>query len=108
MTVGAALGSTQQITTFEEGRLTMTESAVRQRFASAPRARITIEAGTHSPWVYALLTEFGHEVLVANPRKLRLTFSWKAIQAAFPSPGSASRRSPQTLVIGTPTMVIVN
>jgi transposase len=34
--------------------------------------RIALEAGTHSPWVSRLWIALGHEVLVANPRKLRL------------------------------------
>jgi transposase len=33
---------------------------------------IAIEAGMHSPWISRLLTKLGHEVIVANPRKLRL------------------------------------
>ncbi len=36
--------------------------------------RITIEAGTHSPWSSRLLEEHGHQVLVANARKLRLIY----------------------------------
>ena len=59
----------------EEARLMTTPAALRQRFASCPPARIAIEASTHSPWVWALLTELGHEVLVANPRKLRMIFT---------------------------------
>jgi len=39
--------------------------------------RIAIETGTHSPWVSRLLEEYGHEVLVANSRKLRLIYSNK-------------------------------
>lgn len=34
--------------------------------------RIVIEAGTHSPWVNRLLKSLGHEVVVANPRKVQL------------------------------------
>ena len=34
-----------------------------------------LEAGTHSPWVSRLLSELGHEVIVANPRKLRLIYA---------------------------------
>ena len=30
--------------------------------------------GTHSPWISRLLAQFGHEVVVANPRKLRLIY----------------------------------
>ena len=36
---------------------------------------MAIEAGTHSPWVSHLLKECGHEVLVANARKVRLIYS---------------------------------
>ena len=36
---------------------------------------IAIEAGTHSPWLSRVLEECGHEVLVANPRKLRLIYA---------------------------------
>jgi transposase len=39
--------------------------------------RIAIETGTHSPWVSRLLEECGHEVLVANARKLRLIYANK-------------------------------
>ena len=33
--------------------------------------RVALEASTHSGWISELLAEFGHEVLVANPRKVR-------------------------------------
>jgi transposase len=36
------------------------------------RSRIALEIGTHSPWVSRLLSELGHEVIVANARKVRL------------------------------------
>jgi len=39
--------------------------------------RIAIEAGTHSPWASRVLEELGHEVLVANSRKVRLIYSNK-------------------------------
>jgi transposase len=39
--------------------------------------RIAIEAGTHSPWATRVLEVCGHEVLVANARKLRLIYSNK-------------------------------
>jgi transposase len=38
---------------------------------------IAIETGTHSPWISRLLEECGHEVLVANARKLRLIYANK-------------------------------
>lgn len=60
--------------TLEEGRLKTTREAFAQRFGEAAPMRIAIEASTHSPWVAALLEEAGHEVIVANPRKLRMIF----------------------------------
>jgi transposase len=59
----------------EEGRLRTTPEALRRRFASEPSVRIAIETGTHSPWVSRLLEKCGHEVLVANARKLRLIYA---------------------------------
>jgi len=59
----------------EEGRLRTTSEAFRRRFASERPMRIAIETGTHSPWVSRLLEECGHEVLVANARKLRLIYA---------------------------------
>jgi transposase len=62
----------------EEGRLRTSPEAFRRRFTSErPPMRIAIETGTHSPWVSRLLEECGHEVLVANARKLRLIYSNK-------------------------------
>ena len=37
-----------------------------------PGSRIALEIGTHSPWVSRLLSELGHQVIVANARKVRL------------------------------------
>jgi hypothetical protein len=62
----------------EEGRLRTTPEALRRRFCSELQPlRVAIEAGTHSPWVSRVLEEFGHEVLVANPRKVRLIYTNK-------------------------------
>jgi transposase len=59
----------------EEGRLRTSPEAFRRRFSSEqPPMRIAIEAGTHSPWASRVLEECGHEVLVANARKLRLIY----------------------------------
>jgi transposase len=41
-------------------------------FGSLGRARIAIEVGTHSPWVCRLLGSLGHELIVANPRQVKL------------------------------------
>ncbi len=59
----------------EGGRLRTNPETFRRRFASEQPMRIAIEAGTHSPWVSRVLEECGHEVLVANARKLRLIYA---------------------------------
>src|SRR5688572_27291157 len=61
----------------EEGRLRTAPEVFRRRFVSEQPMRIAIEAGTHSPWASRLLEECGHEVLVANARKLRLIYANK-------------------------------
>ena len=67
----------QSAEVIEEGRLRTTPEALRRRFCSERPMRIAIEAGTHSPWVSRLLEECGHEVLVANARKLTLIYANK-------------------------------
>jgi hypothetical protein len=37
-----------------------------------PQSRIALETGMHSPWVSRLLSELGHEVIVAQARNVRL------------------------------------
>jgi transposase len=61
----------------EEGRLRTNPEAFLRRFSSEQPMRIAIEAGTHSPWASRVLEECGHEVLVANARKLRLIYANK-------------------------------
>lgn len=43
-----------------------------RKFDLAGRVRVVLEAGTHSPWVSRCLMKLGHEVIVANPRKVAL------------------------------------
>jgi len=61
----------------EESRVRTTPEALERRFGSEWPLRIAIEVGTHSPWVSRLLEECGHEVLVANARKVRLIYGDK-------------------------------
>jgi transposase len=68
---------TQSGEVVEEGRLRTSPEAFLRRFSSERPMRIAIEAGTHSPWASRVLEECGHEVLVANARKLRLIYSNK-------------------------------
>ena len=60
--------------TLEEGRVATTRKGLLQRFGNLPSSRVALEVGTHSPWIERLLTGIGHEVLVANARKLRLIY----------------------------------
>src|SRR5271166_54423 len=55
-----------------EQRVRTTATALREVFSEMPRSRIALEIGTHSPWISRLLSELGHEVIVANARKVRL------------------------------------
>jgi len=54
----------------EEGRIQSTETAFRRHFEGEPRQRVALECGTHSPWVSRLLKTLGHQVMVANARKI--------------------------------------
>jgi transposase len=56
----------------EEARLRTTAPAFSQRFSSLSPCRVILEVGTHSPWISRLLSGLGHEVIVANPRRVRL------------------------------------
>jgi transposase len=53
-------------------RVRTNEKGLREIFGAMPHSRIVLEIGTHSPWISRLLTQLGHEVIVANARKVRL------------------------------------
>jgi transposase len=55
-----------------EQRVRTNAKALGEVFGGMPRGRIALETGTHSPWISRLLSELGHEVIVANARKVRL------------------------------------
>jgi transposase len=55
-----------------EQRVSTTAKALREVFGAMPGSRIALEIGTHSPWISRMLSELGHEVIVANARKVRL------------------------------------
>src|SRR6516165_6201092 len=55
-----------------EQKLPTTPEAMKQTFERMPRSRIAMETGTYSPWVSRVLTELGHEVIVAHAQKVRL------------------------------------
>jgi transposase len=64
------LGSEGRLLT--EGRVRTTQEGLAKHFQNILPTRIAIEAGTHSGWVSRVLSEWGHEVIVANPRALQL------------------------------------
>jgi transposase len=55
-----------------EQKLATTPEAIQQAFGKMARSRIALETGTHSPWLSRLLTELGHEVIVAHAQKVQL------------------------------------
>src|SRR5229473_8320681 len=55
-----------------EQKLGTTPKAMKEVFGGMPRCRIALETGMHSPWVSRLLSELGHEVIVAHARNVRL------------------------------------
>jgi transposase len=56
----------------EETTIPSTEKAVRRWASGHEPMRVCIEASGISPWVSRVLGECGHEVVVANPRRVRL------------------------------------
>jgi transposase len=58
----------------ETGRVRTTPAGLQRWFGGRAAARVVLEAGTHSPWASRALHALGHEVIVANPRKLRLIY----------------------------------
>jgi transposase len=55
-----------------EQKLATTPKAMREVFSGMPRGRMALETGMHSPWVSRLLSDLGHEVIVAHARNVRL------------------------------------
>jgi transposase len=55
-----------------EQKVSTTPKAMQEVFGGMPRSRIALETGMHSPWVSRLLSELGHEVIVAHARNVRL------------------------------------
>lgn len=58
----------------DEGRVRTKKEALSKQFRSMPAMRVVIEVGTHSRWVSLVLAELGHEVIVANARKVALIY----------------------------------
>ena len=52
-----------------------TAQGIRKYFGKRDACLVALEAGTHSAWVSRILEELGYEVLVGNPRKLRMIWN---------------------------------
>lgn len=72
----------------EETRLPTTRAALQRRFSTLPASRVAMEVGAQSRWASHLLRQLGHEVLVANARKLR---------AIYANPHKTDRADAETL-----------
>jgi transposase len=56
--------------TLMEGQFRTRRQEVAEFFQGLARSRVVIEVGTHSAWMREVIVGFGHEVLVANPRRM--------------------------------------
>src|SRR3990172_10537245 len=56
----------------EEGKIQTSPGGFTRRFTTIEPCRMVMEVGTHSRWASKLLADIGHEVIVANPWKVRL------------------------------------
>jgi transposase len=66
----AVLGAGGEV--IEEGRVPTTTPKLRAFLMRFKSTVVAIEVGTHSPWISRLIQQCGHEVVVANPRKVAL------------------------------------
>ena len=57
-----------------EDRIASTEPEVRRWLSRLPARVVAMEVGGHSRWMARVGRECGHQVLVANPRQLRLIY----------------------------------
>ena len=55
----------------EESVIRTTRPSIQSRFGSRERMRVVLETGTHSNWLHDELKGMGHEVIVANARRVR-------------------------------------
>jgi transposase len=80
LTIGMDLGdkTSRYCVLDEEGEVlyerstATTKKGMTQVFGALAHSRVAMEVGTHSRWVSRLLKQLGHEVIVANARKVRL------------------------------------
>lgn len=72
----------------EEARLPSTPDAFQRKFRQLHPSRVALEVGSHSRWSSQVIQQHGHQVLVANARKLR---------AIYTNPRKSDRADAETL-----------
>jgi len=78
LTIGLDLGDESSVLhvldsegrSVERGKVRTRETSLRKRFGHLEPSRVVLETGTHSPWVSRVLEDCGHEVVVANARRV--------------------------------------
>jgi transposase len=63
-----------EVLVVEEARIRTSQDDVKRYFGTRQPMVVAMEVGTHSPWMSRMIRESGHEVIVANARKLRFIF----------------------------------
>lgn len=58
----------------EEGKVMTRPASLEKWLGGVPRMRVVVETGTHSNWIARLLRRLGHEVIVADARRLRFIY----------------------------------
>lgn len=56
----------------ERQRVSTTETSLGRLFRRRNRSRVVMECGSMTPWLHRLLAGWGHDVVVVNPRRVRL------------------------------------
>jgi transposase len=56
----------------ERSQIRTTPAHVVDYFSGKKMSRVILEAGTHTSWMQRVVSELGHEVIIANPRKVRM------------------------------------
>lgn len=69
-TEGSVLSESGEVV--ETFRVATTMSAMARTLGGFEASRVVLEVGTHSPWVSRIVEEAGHELIIANPRRVRL------------------------------------
>lgn len=59
----------------EQSCINTTRRGIEKYFSKREACLVVIEAGTHSRWISKQVEQYGHEVIVANPRELRLIYA---------------------------------